>query len=162
MNKDKSHRANASQFYVAAELCRRGYVAVVTMGNTPNVDILCSNKEANKFVYIQVKTFKSGSKTCSVGLKSEKKYNDNFFWILCGFPDVSQKEDKFEIEYYIIPAKEMSVHVKKNFEIWCKQSKKHNIENKVRTVYLPPHKNLDGWDLRRYQNNWKLIDKKLI
>lgn len=35
---DKSYRANASQFFVAGELCRQGYIAVVTMGNSPNTD----------------------------------------------------------------------------------------------------------------------------
>ena len=35
--RDKSSRGNASQFFIAGELCRRGYSAVVTLGNTPNV-----------------------------------------------------------------------------------------------------------------------------
>ena len=47
---DKNSRASSSQFFVAAELCRRGYVAVVTMGNTPNTDILCSN--SGGFTYV--------------------------------------------------------------------------------------------------------------
>jgi hypothetical protein len=37
---DKTFRGNASQFYIAGELCRPGYSAVVTLGNIPNVDIL--------------------------------------------------------------------------------------------------------------------------
>ena len=57
MAKEKSTRGNASQFFVAGELCRRGYLAVVTMGNTPNTDILCSNIDGTRFVHIQVKTF---------------------------------------------------------------------------------------------------------
>src|SRR5512143_367104 len=57
MQRDKSTRGNASQFFVAGELCRRGYLAVVTMGNTPNTDILCSNIDGTRFVHIQVKTF---------------------------------------------------------------------------------------------------------
>jgi hypothetical protein len=52
---DKSTRGNASQFFVAGELCRRGWVAVVTLGNTPNTDILCSNTAGTKFVHVQVK-----------------------------------------------------------------------------------------------------------
>src|SRR6266496_4735098 len=35
--RDKSSRGNASQFFIAGELCRRGYSAVITLGNTPNV-----------------------------------------------------------------------------------------------------------------------------
>lgn len=45
---DKSTRGNASQFFVAGELCRRGYSAVVTLGNTPNTDILCSNLDGHR------------------------------------------------------------------------------------------------------------------
>jgi hypothetical protein len=41
----KNSRGSAAQFFVAGELCRRNLVAVVTMGNTPNTDILCSNIE---------------------------------------------------------------------------------------------------------------------
>ena len=70
--RDKSSRGNASQFFIAGELCRRGYSAVVTLGNTPNVDILCSNQKGTRFVHIQVKTFVPGRRTCSVGMKAMK------------------------------------------------------------------------------------------
>ena len=56
MAEQKVTCGNASQS-VAGELCRRGYPAVVTLGNTPNVDVLCSNLEGTKFVFIQIKTF---------------------------------------------------------------------------------------------------------
>ena len=47
---DKSARGNASQLFVAGELCRRESVALVTVGDTPNTDILASSKEgANVF-----------------------------------------------------------------------------------------------------------------
>jgi hypothetical protein len=71
-DKDKSTRGHASQFFVAGELCRRGWLAVVTLGNTPNTDILVSNKAGTRFVHIQVKTFVPGNKTCSVGSKPER------------------------------------------------------------------------------------------
>ncbi len=64
--RDKTSRGNASQFFIAGELCRRGYSAVVTLGNTPNVDILCSNQKGTRFAHIQVKTFVPGNRTCSV------------------------------------------------------------------------------------------------
>lgn len=87
MPSDKSHRGNASQFFVAGELCRRGYAALVTIGNTPNTDILCSNKAGTRFVHIQVKTFVPGTRTCSVGQKAEVNPGEKFFWILAGIPD---------------------------------------------------------------------------
>jgi hypothetical protein len=74
MDKEKVTRSNASQFFVAGDLCRRGYSAVVTLGNTPNTDVLCSNLARTRFVHIQVKTFVPGNRTCSVGLKAEKYF----------------------------------------------------------------------------------------
>ena len=74
MATEKTTRANASQFFVAGELCRRGYAAVVTLGNTPNTDVLCCNLEGTKFVHIQVKTFVPGNRTCNVGIKAEKYF----------------------------------------------------------------------------------------
>ena len=37
--KNKNARGNASQFFIAGELCRRGYSAVVTLGNTPKIKV---------------------------------------------------------------------------------------------------------------------------
>jgi len=82
--RDKSSRGNASQFFIAGELCRRGYSAVVTLGNTPNVDILCSNQKGTRFAHIQVKTFVPGNRTCSVGMKAMKNVGPTFFWVLGG------------------------------------------------------------------------------
>jgi len=159
--KEKSTRGNASQFFVAGELCRRGYSAVVTLGNTPNTDILCSNIEGTKFVHIQVKTFVPGGGTCSVGLKSEKSFGKNFFWVLAGIPHPHQNK---EFEYYIIPSAIMAKNIVEAHQLWLstpgKKGQKHN-ETSVRAVAIPPKKSYGGWDISRYKNKWSLIEKKL-
>ena len=106
---DKNYRGNASQFFIAGELCRRGYSAVVTLGNTPNTDILCSNLEGTKFVHIQVKTFVPTNKTCSIGVMSEKNYGENFIWVLGGIPKPDDVESEFI--YYIIPSPVLSEQI---------------------------------------------------
>jgi len=162
MAKEKSTRGNASQFFIAGELCRRGYSAVVTLGNTPNTDILCSNIEGTKFVHVQVKTFVPGGKTCSVGRKAEKYFGDNFFWILGGIPNKNQIAD---FEYYIIPSKDMSKNVKQMHKTWLTtpgiKGQKHK-DNSVRVIALPPRKSFGGWDISKYKNRWDLIERKLI
>jgi len=162
MSGEKITRGNAGQFFVAGELCRRGYTAVVTLGNTPNTDILCSNIEGTRFVHIQVKTFVPGHKTCSVGKKAEKDFGDNFFWVLAGIPKPGSESD---FEYYIIPASEMSKHVAEEHQAWLetpgKEGQKHK-DNPVRIVHLPPHKSpLTGWDISGYRERWGLIEQKL-
>src|SRR5436190_12426384 len=147
---DKSHRGNASQFFIAGELCRRGYSAVVTLGNTPNVDILCSNRDGSRFVHVQVKTFVPGNRTCSVGMKAMKNVGPTFFWVLGGIPTVGSTRD---FEYYIIPSKEMAKHVTAGHQLWLdtpgKDGQAHK-DNTVRTVHLPPFKSFSGWDISQY------------
>src|SRR5437016_5675056 len=159
--KDKSSRGNASQFFIAGELCRRGYSAVVTLGNTPNVDILCSNQKGTRFAHIQVKTFVPGKKTCSVGIKAMKNVGSTFFWVLGGIPT---PESNRPFEYYIIPSKIMADNVSKAHEVWLstpgKKGQSHK-ENPVRIVHLPPHKSVSGWDISIYRDRWDLIEKVL-
>ncbi|MBS4015005.1 MAG: hypothetical protein KGZ86_00985 [Candidatus Latescibacteria bacterium] len=161
MAKEKSTRGNASQFFVAGELCRRGYSAVITMGNTPNTDILCSNIEGTRFVHIQVKTFVPGGRTCSVGMKSEKNFGENFFWVLGGIPEPESESD---FVYYIIPSPVMAREISRAHRAWLdapgKKGQEHN-DSKVRTVTLPPYKSFTGWDVSEYRNRWDLIEKKL-
>lgn len=114
---DKSHRGNASQFFVAGELCRRGYAAVVTLGNTPNVDVLCSDKTGSRFVHIQVKTFVPGNKTCSVGRKAEKASGPSFFWVIAGIPEPGTNEP---FRYFIVPSEDMARNVKHHHQAWLK------------------------------------------
>lgn len=160
--KDKSHRGNASQFFVAGELCRRGYAAAVTMGNCPNTDILCSNKDGTKFVHIQVKTFVPGGKTCSVGMKSQIDYGPRFFWVLGGIPKPGSSD---EFSFYIIPSRIMAKNVKINHALWSKTpgkgGKPHDASTTVRTVHIPPHKGQFSWSIKRYENAWDLIEAKL-
>jgi len=160
-SRDKSFRGNASQFFIAGELCRRGYSAVVTLGNTPNVDILCSNQQGTRFAHIQVKTFVPGNRTCSVGLKAMKNVGPTFFWVLGGIP-LPRSDRPFE--YYVIPSEEMAKNVSEAHELWLstpgKKGQVHQ-DNKVRTVHLPPYKSFSGWDISSYRDRWDLIEKVL-
>jgi hypothetical protein len=132
------------------------------MGNCPNTDILCSNKEGTRFVHIQVKTFRPGDRTCSVGRKAERNYGNNFFWILGGIP---VKDSSENFKYYIIPSSEMSKNIKESHLSWMKaigkKGQAHNDSN-FRIVAIPPNKAFNGWDISKYLNRWDLIDKKLI
>jgi len=158
---DKSSRGNASQFFVAGELCRRDLVALVTIGNTPNTDILCSNKEGTKFVHIQVKTFVPGNKKCSVGLKSQKDYGSNFIWVLAGIPHATQDKP---FEYYVIPSRVVAENVSKAHTMWLSAEGKNGRAHKdssVRVIYLPPLKSYAGWSIEQYRDRWDLIEDLL-
>src|SRR5436190_9647875 len=158
---DKSSRENASQFFIAGELCRRGYSAVVTLGNTPNVDILCSNQKGTRFPHIQVKTFVPGNRTCSVGMKAMKNVGPTFFWVLGGIP-LAGSDRPFE--YYVIPSEVMAKNVSEAHELWLstpgKKGQSHK-DNRMRIVHLPPRKSVTGWDISAFRDRWDLIEAVL-
>lgn len=161
MATDKSHRGNASQFFVAGELCRRGYAALVTIGNTPNTDILCSNKAGTRFVHIQVKTFVPGTKKCSVGQKAEVNPGDKFFWVLAGIPEPGSRR---EFEYFIIPAVEMASNVAAEFQRWLKapgKSGQAHKENSVRAVAVAPEAPAYTWSVLPFKDRWDLLEREL-
>jgi len=156
-SKNKNHRGSASQFFVAGELCRRGLVAVVTMGNTPNTDILCSNIEGTKFVHIQVKTFVPGNRTVSVGRKAEKNYGENFIWVLAGIPEAGSDKD---FEYFVVPSSVISKNVERDHRKWLetpgKNGQTHN-DNNIRVIKLPPYNLNSEWKIDDYKNQWSII-----
>jgi len=162
----KSAKGNASQFFVAGELCRRGYYAVVTLGNTPNTDILCSNLEGTRFVHIQVKTFTPGAPRCIVGKKAEMLFGDNFFWVLAGVPD----PPSLAFEYCIIPSKTMAEIVKRRADEWLKEKGKQGQDRKdsgVRIVQFSPDEHDHVWNINerkykgKFHNRWDNIASTL-
>lgn len=46
----------AGEYYVCAELCRRGYLALLTPKNNPLFDVVATDLEGERSVSIQVKT----------------------------------------------------------------------------------------------------------
>lgn len=161
MERDKSHRGNASQFFVAGELCRRGYAALVTIGNTPNTDILCSNRAGTKFVHIQVKTFVPGTKTCSVSAKAEKHYGAKFLWILAGIPEPGSG---LPFEYFIVPSAEMARNVAAFHRRWLdapgKGGRPHR-DNAVRAVAVAAGARPCFWPVMEYRERWSLVEDRL-
>ena len=114
-----------------------------------------------RFAHIQVKTFVPGNRTCSVGVKSERPYGENFFWVLGGIPT---PESGSEFEYYIIPSKDMASNMTVCFRLWADtpgaKGQKRNAENNtVRAVQLPPRINPNGWDISQYRDRWDLIEQ---
>jgi hypothetical protein len=155
----KIHRGNASQFYVAAELSRRNVIAAITLGNCPSTDVLCTRPDGEGFVHVQVKTFRKGGRSCSVGMKAEKDRGDNFFWVLVGIPRTGDDSPVF----FVIPSTEMAKHVKKCHQLWLKapgrNGQPHN-DNSIRSVRIN-RENRDEWRIDLYKGRWDLIETKL-
>ena len=151
---NKIAQGNAAQLLVASELNRRGWSAAVTLGNTPHVDVLCSNQDGTRFAFIQVKSFHVKNKSCAVGKKAENQYSDNFFWVIVGLSDDKEQKDVF----YIVPANVMSHNVRAAHTKWLNTPGEKGQEHKdtaLRKVHVGTHK--FEYDITPWKDQWDLI-----
>ena len=66
----------AGEYFVAAELSRRGYIASISLRNTRGIDIITTNKEASRSITIQCKTNQLTRKVWILNEKSENFVSD--------------------------------------------------------------------------------------
>lgn len=162
---EREARGCAGEFRVASELCRRNMFAALTMGNIPNVDVLCSSSNANAAICIQVKTFRAHEKTCIVGENAEIDYGENFMWILAGLRD--EEHDSCEESFYIIPSDVMATNVTKLHKKWAAtRGVKGNVHDKkcrIRNVRFGSVGKNDKFmfDVSSYKDRWDLIEEAL-
>ena len=71
----------SGEYYVAAELSRRGYIASITLRNTKGIDVLVSNQEGTKQVGIQVKTSRVSESSWMLNKKAEDYFANSLFYI---------------------------------------------------------------------------------
>src|SRR3989344_1368809 len=77
----------SGEYFVAAELSKRGYIASITLRNTKGVDILCSNSDASKSVAIQVKTNRRSAREWMLNQKAEDYFANNLFYVFVNLND---------------------------------------------------------------------------
>lgn len=89
----------AGEFFVAAELHRRGGYAVTFAGNMPGIDVIASDVSHTRHITLQVKTRTSGTWHASVPRDAEQGLpvpDESSFW---AFVDLSKDQP----EYYFAP-----------------------------------------------------------
>ena len=92
--------ARAGEYFVAAELNRRGAYSVTFAGNMPGIDIVASNVTRTRTVFIQVKTRRAGTwqTTIDKGKLTNKEDDEASFWVF-----VDLRLGLAFPEYYIVP-----------------------------------------------------------
>jgi hypothetical protein len=108
----------AGEYFVAAELSRRGYLASITLRNSRGVDILATNRDATKSVAIQVKTNQRGIAQWILNEKVETSAGDdslpeNLFFVFVNLPPNGDAPS-----YHIIERREVARLAKEGHERW--------------------------------------------
>jgi len=105
----------SGEYFVAAELSRRGRIASMTLKNTRGVDILASNWEGTKQVGIQVKTSQHGRPEWILNEKAERYCGDNLFYAFVCLKDSTERPD-----FYIVPSSGVADYVRKSHRKWLR------------------------------------------
>lgn len=134
---------NAGVMFVAAELGRRGLIALPTIRNTEGVDLIVTEPLGGKSVSIQVKTSQGRAKKWLMTKKNEALASANLFYVLVslGLPGELP-------EFHIVPSAVIAATIKKAHAKWLaspgKRGRKRK-DSRLRTFFDAKAKYLDGW-----------------
>ena len=133
----------AGEYFVAAELSRRGYVAALTLRNTRGIDILASNSDATKSVGIQVKTRQGAKPDWILTKKAEADLAENLFYVFVCLRTGSAPS------YYIVPREIVATYVRDYHKRWLatpgKKGQPHR-DTDLRSFQDAEGKYKDRWD----------------
>lgn len=142
----------AGTYYVAAELSRQGYVALVTIKNTSAIDLIVSSQENFSSVGIQIKTSQiSKNQGWILSSKNEDLISENIFYVL-----VHLKNDNSMPDFHIVPSNIVAETIAKGHKKWLempgKNNQSHN-DSAIRTFYDNENIYKDKWDYIRDKLN---------
>lgn len=146
---------NAGEYYVAAELLKRGVVAALAPRNAPSFDILAT--KTGKTIRIRVKT-KSGEYT---DWQWVVKKDGTIFRDLSSEGDftvlVNLTRETKDLEFYVVPTTVLNDWLERDFNEWVqapgKNGRPRNPNNKKRHLNCPKFKD----QLRTYLHNWDIL-----
>lgn len=148
---DKTGRIGvAGEYFVMAELTRRGYVASLTSKNTKAIDLLVSDKNGRQLAAIQVKTCDNAKQQkWKMGNGVENNDSANLYYVFVNMNGGN------EPSYYVVPSRYVAYRVKQDYEEWYntpgKQGQQRN-ETTMRTFEF-----VDKEEQEQYKDAWYLL-----
>ncbi len=135
----------AGEYYVAAELSRRGYIVTLTQRNSKAVDILVANADESRFAKIQVKTSLSKQNKWMLNEKAETLSDKTLFYVFVGL------DAELPPRFFVVPSQVVARTVKNDYEQWMstpgKDGKPHGL-SRIR-IFKP--------DVKRHLSNWEIL-----
>jgi hypothetical protein len=134
----------AGEYFVAAELSRRGFVASLTLRNTRGIDVLASNADATKSVGIQVKTCQGTRPIWMMNAKAETDVAENLFYVFVCLPSEGLPL------FYVVPRATVAQYARDTHSKWLatpgRQGQPHTPSD-VRKFRDPEGAYRNRWDL---------------
>lgn len=107
----------AGEYFVAAELSRRGAIATITAKNTPHFDVIATDLQGKRSASIQVKATAKNIGGLPIGNKPlDVSPSDNSFYVFAYFG----RED--QPQYWIVPQALANKKIEKAWSSWVNQN----------------------------------------
>lgn len=144
----------AGEYYVAAELSRRDWLATVTIKNSPGTDVLAQRLDRRRIVAIQTKTASPGSHF-RLNVKDEAPgERDNEWYVL-----VALGGDHERSTFFVVPRHVMAAIVYLEHRDWLHQLDR--LRAPVRVGHqrkANPMRTIRGVWIEGYKEKWELLD----
>lgn len=137
----------SGEYFVAAELSRRGYICSVTLKNTKGIDILVCNEDATKTLGIQVKTNQINRNEWILNEKCEKLIDENIYYVFVNLKRVDELP-----EFFIVPSKIVASYTSVNHKKWLNEKGKKGQQRNDSTM----RKFKDSKN--EFLNQWELLN----
>ena len=134
----------AGEYFVAAELSRRGYIASISLRNTRGIDILATNATASRNVTIQCKTSQSRV-VWMLNDKCESFFSENHYYVFVALGGPLERP-----RYYVVPSAVVANYIRENHSNWLATPGRNgeaHVDNPVRNFHDRANEYLERWDL---------------
>lgn len=146
----------AGEYYVCAELCRLGYLALMTPKNNPLFDVVATTSDGTKSVSIQVKTRSVHNKQgwkLGTDIASDAKAK-GLYVVLVNLIDAGAPE------FYIYKRKDLAKRVQAIYDAYMAKPKKDGQERKAVAFRWFDEVSFTEDDRSR-KNDWSRIEEAL-
>lgn len=135
----------AGEYFVAAELSRRGLIASISLRNTRGIDILTTNSSATKSVNIQCKTSQGFKPVWILSDKAESFVSDSHFYVFVVLAGLLDRP-----RFHVVPSKDVAESIRLDHSKWISKSGRDgrpHAESSIRKFEDKDGKYLERWDL---------------
>ena len=135
----------SGEYFVAAELSRRGYIASISLRNTRGIDILATNDAATRSITIQVKTNQLSQPKWILSEKGERFVSPLHYYVFVVLGDPAERP-----AFYVVPSADVAAQLTADHEKWLAtpgHRGQAHVDNPVRNFSDSDGRYLEKWDL---------------
>lgn len=142
--------ARAGEYFVAAEICKRGAYAVTFAGNMPEIDVIACSTNRSRTVYIQVKTKRRGKTwhaNVNDGKPMRQRTDEVDFWVFVDLGEMNTGS-----RYWVVPDEWIRNDIHEAHQAYLARRGGKRARNQEST-----HHAINEDRLKQWQDRWDIL-----